>query len=69
MALRQPVGVIAGIGPWDAPLILFLRSVCLPIVYGNTAVLKPSTESAVAGGVIIAEVFHRRASPTECSTS
>jgi aldehyde dehydrogenase (NAD+) len=58
MAMRQPVGVVAGIGPWNAPLILSLRSVCLPIAYGNTAVLKPSTESAVAGGVLIAEVFH-----------
>ena len=58
MAMRQPVGVVAGIGPWNAPLILSLRSVCLPIAYGNTAVLKPSTESALAGGVLIAEVFH-----------
>ena len=58
MALRQPVGVVAGIAPWNAPLILSLRSICLPIAYGNTAVLKPSTESAAAGGVVIAEVFH-----------
>jgi acyl-CoA reductase-like NAD-dependent aldehyde dehydrogenase len=58
MAIRQPVGVVAGIGPWNAPLILSLRSVCLPIAYGNTAVLKPSTEAAVAGGVVIAEIFH-----------
>lgn len=63
MAMRQPVGVVAGIGPWNAPLILSLRSVCLPIAYGNTAVLKPSTESAVAGGVLIAEVFHEAGFP------
>ena len=58
MAMRQPVGVVAGIAPWNAPLILSLRSICLPIALGNTAILKPSTESAVAGGVVIAEVFH-----------
>jgi acyl-CoA reductase-like NAD-dependent aldehyde dehydrogenase len=63
MALRQPVGVVAGIGPWNAPLILSLRSVCLPIAYGNTAVLKSSTESSAAGGVVLAEVFHEAGFP------
>jgi acyl-CoA reductase-like NAD-dependent aldehyde dehydrogenase len=63
MALRQPVGVVAGIGPWNAPLILSLRSICLPIAYGNTTVLKPSTESSVAGGVALAEVFHEAGFP------
>jgi aldehyde dehydrogenase (NAD+) len=63
MAIRQPVGVVAGIAPWNAPLILSLRSICLPIAYGNTAVLKPSTESAVGGGVVIAEVFHEAGFP------
>ena len=63
MAIRQPVGVVAGLAPWNAPLILSLRSICLPISYGNTAVLKPSTESAVAGGVVIAEVFHEAGFP------
>ncbi|UCD70583.1 MAG: aldehyde dehydrogenase family protein [Syntrophobacterales bacterium] len=63
MAVRQPVGVVAGIAPWNAPLILSLRSICMPIAYGNTAVLKPSTESAAAGGVVIAEVFHEAGFP------
>jgi acyl-CoA reductase-like NAD-dependent aldehyde dehydrogenase len=63
MAIRQPVGVVAGIGPWNAPLILSLRSICMPIAYGNTAVLKPSTESAIAGGILIAEVFHQAGFP------
>jgi aldehyde dehydrogenase (NAD+) len=63
MTIRQPVGVVAGIAPWNAPLILSLRSICMPIVYGNTAVLKPSTESAVAGGVVIAEVFQEAGFP------
>jgi aldehyde dehydrogenase (NAD+) len=63
MAIRQPVGVVAGIAPWNAPLILSLRSICLPIAYGNTAVLKPSTESVTAGGVVIAEVFHEAGFP------
>jgi acyl-CoA reductase-like NAD-dependent aldehyde dehydrogenase len=63
MAIRQPVGVVAGIAPWNAPLILSLRSICLPIAYGNTAILKPSTESSVIGGVVIAEAFHQAGFP------
>jgi acyl-CoA reductase-like NAD-dependent aldehyde dehydrogenase len=63
MAIRQPVGVVAGIAPWNAPLILSLRSICMPIAYGNTAVLKPSTESAAAGGVVLVEVFHEAGFP------
>jgi len=63
MAIRQPIGVVAGIAPWNAPLILSLRSICLPVAYGNTAVLKPSTESAVSGGALIAEVFHEAGFP------
>ncbi|MBP1733418.1 MAG: vdh [Deltaproteobacteria bacterium] len=63
MAIRQPIGVVAGIAPWNAPLILSLRSICMPIAYGNTAVLKPSMESAAAGGVVIAEIFHEAGFP------
>ena len=63
MAIRQPIGVVAGIAPWNAPLILSLRAICMPIAYGNTAVLKPSMESAAAGGVVIAEVFHEAGFP------
>jgi acyl-CoA reductase-like NAD-dependent aldehyde dehydrogenase len=63
MAIRQPIGVVAGIAPWNAPLILSLRSICMPIVYGNTAVLKPSMESAAAGGAVIAEIFHEAGFP------
>ncbi len=63
MAIRQPVGVVAGIGPWNAPLILSLRSICMPIAYGNTVILKASAESAAAGGAVIAEVFHEAGFP------
>lgn len=57
MALRQPVGVVVGIAPWNAPLILSLRSVAFPMAYGNTAVLKPSSESPISGGLVYAEIF------------
>ena len=45
MAIRQPVGVVVGIAPWNAPTILGMRAVAMPIAYGNTVVLKASEES------------------------
>jgi acyl-CoA reductase-like NAD-dependent aldehyde dehydrogenase len=63
MAIRQPVGVVAGIAPWNAPLILSLRAVALPMAYGNTTVLKPSAEAPVSGGIIFAELFEEAGFP------
>jgi vanillin dehydrogenase len=42
MAVRQPVGVVLGIAPWNAPVILGVRSVAMPLACGNTVVLKAS---------------------------
>ena len=42
MAVRQPVGVILGIAPWNAPVILGVRAVAMALACGNTVVLKAS---------------------------
>jgi acyl-CoA reductase-like NAD-dependent aldehyde dehydrogenase len=42
MALRQPAGVVVGIAPWNAPIILATRAVATPLAFGNTVVLKAS---------------------------
>ena len=42
--MRQPVGVVVGIAPWNAPLILGDRAIASPLAYGNTVVLKASEE-------------------------
>ena len=42
MAVRQPVGVCVGIAPWNAPVILGVRAIAMPIACGNTVVLKAS---------------------------
>jgi acyl-CoA reductase-like NAD-dependent aldehyde dehydrogenase len=44
MAVRQPVGVVVGIVPWNAPVILGVRAVAAPLAYGNTVVLKASEQ-------------------------
>ena len=42
MALREPVGVLVGMAPWNAPVILGVRAVAMPLACGNTVVLKAS---------------------------
>ena len=42
MAIRQPAGVVLSIAPWNAPVILGVRAVALPLACGNTVVLKAS---------------------------
>lgn len=42
LAVRQPAGVVLGIAPWNAPVILGVRAVAMPLACGNTVVLKGS---------------------------
>lgn len=42
MALRQPVGVVLSMAPWNAPVILGVRSLATPLACGNTVVMKTS---------------------------
>jgi len=53
MGVRQPAGVVVGIAPWNAPIILATRAVASPLAYGNTVVLKasencPTTHAEIA---------------------
>lgn len=41
-AVRQPVGTVLSIAPWNAPIVLAIRAIGLPLAYGNTVVLKAS---------------------------
>jgi acyl-CoA reductase-like NAD-dependent aldehyde dehydrogenase len=42
MTLRDPVGVVLGIAPWNAPIILGVRAIATPLACGNTVILKAS---------------------------
>jgi benzaldehyde dehydrogenase (NAD) len=57
MALREPVGVILGIAPWNAPIILGVRAIAVPLACGNTVVLKAS-EQCPRTHQLIVEAFH-----------
>ncbi|HEX2702783.1 MAG TPA: aldehyde dehydrogenase [Solirubrobacteraceae bacterium] len=57
MAVRSPVGVVVGIAPWNAPVILATRAIAAPLAFGNTVVLKgselcPRTHAAVASVLV-----------------
>jgi acyl-CoA reductase-like NAD-dependent aldehyde dehydrogenase len=56
--VRTPRGVIGAISPWNFPLYLSLRSFIYAVALGNTAVLKPSEDSPLSGGLMIAQLFH-----------
>lgn len=63
MTVRQPAGVVGCFGPFNVPYILSSRAFALPIAYGNTAVLKPSEEARLAGGLLLAEIFEEAGLP------
>ena len=55
-AVRQPAGVVVGMAPWNAPVILSTRAVAAPLAFGNTVVLKgsehcPRTHAAVVAAL------------------
>ncbi|OLP54690.1 salicylaldehyde dehydrogenase [Rhizobium rhizosphaerae] len=42
MAMREPAGVVLGIAPWNAPVILGIRAIATPLACGNAVVFKAS---------------------------
>jgi acyl-CoA reductase-like NAD-dependent aldehyde dehydrogenase len=52
-AVRQPVGVVVGIAPWNAPVILGTRAIASPLALGNTVVLKASEVCPRTHGAIV----------------
>lgn len=57
LALRQPLGVVSVISPWNFPVLLTGRGIAFALAAGNTVVLKPSEETPYCGGLLYAEVF------------
>jgi benzaldehyde dehydrogenase (NAD) len=53
MAARQPAGVVLGIAPWNAPVILGVRALAVPLACGNTVVFKGSEMCPATHGLIV----------------
>ncbi|MGW7454914.1 aldehyde dehydrogenase family protein [Streptomyces sp. NPDC054787] len=54
---RVPAGVVGVVTPFNAPLILAIRSVAPALALGNAVLLKPDRRTAVCGGLALAAVF------------
>ncbi|HUE60566.1 MAG TPA: aldehyde dehydrogenase family protein, partial [Acidimicrobiales bacterium] len=51
IAQRVPFGVVGAISPWNAPLVLGIRSIAIPLAVGNTVVMKPSEDAPITCGL------------------
>jgi acyl-CoA reductase-like NAD-dependent aldehyde dehydrogenase len=77
LAVRQPAGVVLGCAPWNAPLILGVRALAMPLACGNTVILKASErcpgthrligallrEAGLGGGIVNVITHAREAAP------
>jgi len=63
LVVREPLGVVSAISPWNAPLLLSSRAIAVALAMGNTVVLKPSEETPVGGGVVLAEALEEAGVP------
>jgi len=62
MTIRQPLGVIAGISPFNSPFLLAIKKIAFALAAGNTFILKPS-DLAPLCGLKLAELFHAAGLP------
>jgi acyl-CoA reductase-like NAD-dependent aldehyde dehydrogenase len=58
MAMRKPLGVVAGFTPWNSAFSLGWRTIILPLAFGNTVVIKPSEEAPIGAGLLQAQILH-----------
>jgi len=63
MIQRFPAGVVGTISPWNFPLYLSLRGFVYALALGNTVVLKPSEDSPLTGGIMLADLFEAAGFP------
>ncbi|MFC9689136.1 benzaldehyde dehydrogenase [Kribbella sp. NPDC056951] len=60
---RLPVGLVAVIAPFNAPIVLSIRAVAPALALGNAVLLKPDSRTTVSGGVTLAAVFEEAGLP------
>ncbi|MBP1964254.1 alpha-ketoglutaric semialdehyde dehydrogenase GucD [Paenibacillus aceris] len=60
---RVPLGVVGVITPWNFPVAIPLWKIAPALIYGNTVVFKPASETAVTAAQIM-RCFHEASLPT-----
>jgi acyl-CoA reductase-like NAD-dependent aldehyde dehydrogenase len=53
ISLKEPVGVVGVIVPWNAPVILLIRSLAPALAAGCTAVIKVAPETALTSALLM----------------
>jgi vanillin dehydrogenase len=61
-SIRRPLGVVAGISPFNVPMGLASKKFAFAMAAGNTFVLKPSSSTAICG-LIFGEIFKEAGLP------
>jgi succinate-semialdehyde dehydrogenase/glutarate-semialdehyde dehydrogenase len=62
LVLRQPVGVVAAITPWNFPAAMITRKVAPALAAGCTVICKPATQTPFSA-FALAELAHRAGLP------
>jgi succinate-semialdehyde dehydrogenase/glutarate-semialdehyde dehydrogenase len=62
VVIKQPVGVVAAITPWNFPLAMITRKVAPAIAAGCTVVVKPAEDTPLTA-LALAELAHRAGIP------
>ncbi len=60
--IRQPLGVVGAIVPWNSPTFVALGKLCPALATGNTVVLKPA-EGTPTSALLLAELFEKAGFP------
>jgi NAD-dependent aldehyde dehydrogenases len=62
MVVREPVGVVAAIAPWNYPMMMASQKVAPAIAAGNTVILKPASYTPCTG-IEIAKILEEAGLP------
>jgi len=62
LVLREPLGVVGCISPWNYPLLMATWKIAPALAAGNTVVLKPAEQSPLSA-LRLAELFTRAGGP------
>ncbi|SFR89707.1 aldehyde dehydrogenase (NAD+) [Microbacterium sp. cf046] len=62
MQIREPIGIVVLITPWNDPLLTPARKLAPALVAGNAVVIKPATETPLIT-LRLAEILHRAGVP------
>lgn len=61
-SVREPIGVVAAITPWNSPIALLMMKLCPAIAAGCTVVIKPSEVTPVST-LVLARLFAQAGFP------